>query len=108
MEAQEILVAGIHTSSGNTPAQSKDVILHKIGRFRLLSREALGFIGFAIFYLRWFPWIELKIKPLDAIIGDNALDHNFPGANFDTASISILEEGRDHILTKPIFQQASI
>jgi hypothetical protein len=51
MEAQEILMANIHTSSGNTPAQSNDVILHEIGRFHLPSREALGFIGFVIFYL---------------------------------------------------------
>jgi hypothetical protein len=45
---------------------------------------------------------------LGAILGDHALDHNFSGANFDAASISIFKEVSDQTLSKSILQRASI
>jgi hypothetical protein len=103
----EFVGVDIHASGGNTPAKSKDILLHN-WKIPSTPREVLGFIGFAIFYLRWCPWFELKIKPQRAIISDHPLDHKLSAADFDSTAVSIFQEVRDHILGKPILQRASI
>ncbi len=71
----------------------------------IYPQEVLGSIVFNIFaYLQWCPWLEIKIKPLRAIILDHTLDYKFSGINSDVTSISIFEEVRDHIFGKPILQ----
>jgi hypothetical protein len=50
----EFVGVDVHSKGGNTPAQSKDIILSN-WKVPSTPRHVLGFIGFAIFYLRWCP-----------------------------------------------------
>jgi hypothetical protein len=68
----------------------------------------LGFVGFAIFYLRWCPWFELKIRPLRQTIADYTLNHQFSPAEFNEECVKVFEDIRDHIMAKPILQRANI
>jgi hypothetical protein len=68
----------------------------------------MGFIGFAIFYLRWCPWFEMKIKPMRESISDLTLDHQFTTSEFGPAAIESFEYIRNYILSKPILQRANI
>jgi hypothetical protein len=84
----EFVGVNIHANGGNTPAESKDILLYN---WKALStpREVLGIIGFAIFYLGWCPWFELKIKPLRAIISEHPLDYKFSEGDFDRTTINL-------------------
>jgi hypothetical protein len=68
----------------------------------------MGFIGFAIFYLRWCPWFEMKIKPMRDSISEHTLDHVFNSSEFGAGAIKAFHKIRDYILSKPILQQANI
>jgi hypothetical protein len=68
----------VHSSGANTPAPSKDIILLLNWKIPLTLRHILGFIGFTMFYLRWCPWFEIKIGPLQyQTIVDYMLNHQF-------------------------------
>jgi hypothetical protein len=97
----------IHANGGNAPAESKDILLYN-WKAPSTPCEVLGIIGFAIFYLGWCPWFELKIKPLCAIISEHPLDYKFSEGGFDRTAVSIFQGVRDHIIGKPILQRASI
>jgi hypothetical protein len=58
--AVEFVGVDVFAKGGNTPAKSKDILLVN-WQVPSTPRQILGFIGFAIFYLRWCPWFELKI-----------------------------------------------
>jgi hypothetical protein len=103
----EFVGVDVYSDGGNTPAQSKDSILSN-WKIPSTPRHVLGFIGFAIFYLRWCPWFELKIKPLRNIISEYTLDHTFLPTEFNSSCIQIFHDIRDHILAKPILQRANI
>jgi hypothetical protein len=103
----EFVGVDIHKEGGNSPAQSKDIILTN-WKVPTTPRHVMGFIGFAIFYLRWCPWFEMKIKPMRESISDHTIDHVFTASEFGTAAISAFHEIRDYILSKPILQRANI
>jgi hypothetical protein len=103
----EFVGVDIHKSGGNSPAESKDVIL-KNWVVPTSPRHVMAFIGFAIFYLRWCPWFEMKIKPMRETISDHTIDHVFTKSQFSTAVMKSFYEIRDYILSKPILQRANI
>jgi hypothetical protein len=103
----EFVGVDIHRKGGNSPAQSKDILLTN-WKVPSTPRHVMGFIGFAIFYLRWCPWFEMKIKPMREAIADHTLDHTFVGSEFGEPAIKAFRFIRDYILSKPILQRANI
>jgi hypothetical protein len=103
----EFVGVDVYSDGGNTPAQSKDSILSN-WKIPSTPRHVLGFIGFAIFYLRWCPWFELRIKPLRNTISEYTLDHIFLPTEFNPACVKIFNDIRNHILAKPVLQRANI
>jgi hypothetical protein len=60
----EFVGVDIHRKGGNSLAQSKDIILTN-WNVPTTPRHVMGLIGFAIFYLRWFPWTyPLHVRPI--------------------------------------------
>eukprot|EP00957_Ditylum_brightwellii_P109090 8322012-Ditylum_brightwellii.AAC.1 len=45
-------------------------------------RDILLFIGFAIFYMRWIPFFEIKVTPLRYLVREFPLDHKFNETEF--------------------------
>jgi hypothetical protein len=103
----EFVGVDVYSKGDNTPAQSKDIILSN-WKVPSTPRHVLGFVGFAIFYLRWCPWFELKIRPLCQTIADYTLDHQFSPEEFNKECVKVFEDIRDHIMAKPILQRANI
>lgn len=97
----------IHKNGGNSPTDSKDVILNN-WVIPTSPRHVMAFIGFAIFYLRWCPWFEMKIKPMRDSISDHTIDHVFTKSEFPQTAIQSFYGIRDYILSKPILQRANI
>ena len=103
----EFVGVDLHRDGGNTPAESKDIILEN-WKIPSTPREAMGFIGFAIFYLRWCPWFEQTISPIREAMSDFTLDHTFSAEQFPPPAIAAFHKVRRHILSKPILQRANI
>jgi hypothetical protein len=103
----EFVGVNLHTNGGNTPAASKDILLEN-WTIPSTPHEAMGFIGFAIFYLRWCPWFEQTISPIRAAIADHTLDHKFSLEQFPQMAVDAFHRVRKHILSKPILQRANI
>jgi hypothetical protein len=103
----EFVGVNIHKERGNTPAESKDIILTN-WNVPWTPRHVMGFIGFAKFYLRWCPWFEMKIKPMRESISDHTLDHIFTASEFGSAAVQSFHYIQDYILSKPILQRANL
>jgi hypothetical protein len=71
-------------------------------------QHSMGFIGFAIFYLRWCPWFEIKIKTMRDSISDHTLDRQLTTSEFGSAAVKSFQCICNNILSKPILQQANI
>ena len=106
-ETIEFVGVDIHQNGGNSPAASKDILL-KHWKVPATPRDALAFIGFAIFYLRWLPWFEQEIRPIRATISEFHLDHEYLPGQFPAAAIAAFHSVRKQILSKPILQRADI
>jgi hypothetical protein len=104
----EFVGVDVYSKGGNTPAQPKDMIILSNWKVPSTPRHVLGFVGFAIFYLRWCSWFELKIRPLRQTIADYTLDHQFSPEEFNEECVKVFEDIRDHIMAKPILQRANI
>jgi hypothetical protein len=103
----EFVGVDMRKDGGNTPAKSKDPILTD-WKVPTTPREVMAFIGFAIFYLRWCPWFELKIRPLRFAMQGKPIDHKFTKEEFDETKVQVFESVCKHILSKPILQRANI
>jgi hypothetical protein len=104
----------VHWKGGNTPAQSKDIILSN-WKVPSIPRHVLGFVEFAIFYLQWCPWFELKVRPLRQTRTDYTLDHKFSLEEFNKSleefneeCVKVFKDIRNHTIVKPIPQRANI
>ena len=51
------------STSGNMPARSKHDLLRKWPKPKDI-RDVASFIAFGMFYMRWIPWFEMRVKPL--------------------------------------------
>ena len=58
---------------GNFPARSKHQLLEAWPK-PVNVRDVLSLIGFGMFYSRWIPYFEMKIKPLRHLTNDYELD----------------------------------
>eukprot|EP00978_Attheya_sp_CCMP212_P022735 scaffold68222_cov39-Attheya_sp.AAC.1 len=67
----------------------------------------MSFIGFSIFYVRWIPYFELKVKPLHELISRHILDFVFTD-EFNDECKRVYEKIKTHILSAPILQRANI
>jgi hypothetical protein len=76
---------------GNLQAQSKDIILLN-WNVPTTPRQVMGFIGFAIFYLRWCPWFEMKIKPMQDSISEQTINHVFNSSEFGANTIKAFHD----------------
>jgi hypothetical protein len=102
----EFVGVDMRKDGGNTPAKSKDPISTN-WKISTTPREIMAFIGFTIFYLRWCPWFELKIRPLQLVMQGKTIYHKFTQEEFDEAKVQVFEAVRQHILSKPILQPAN-
>lgn len=104
----EVEFVGVDISKkGNSPASSK---FERLEQWRTpeTPRDIMSFIGFAIFYLRWISFFEIKIKPLRELIKQHPIDHVFTEEEFTSDHKAIFEQIRKYILSKPILQRADI
>jgi hypothetical protein len=72
-DSVEFVGVDMKGSGGNVPARSKHVLLHN-WKAPSTARAYLSFVRSAIFYLKWMPWFELKVAPIQKIIKDYGLD----------------------------------
>jgi hypothetical protein len=79
------------------------VLLHN-WKIPQTARAYLSFIGFAIFYLRWMPWFELKIAPIRKIIKDYQLDEKLEDLADARAAEVVYEYVRTFLLSEPVLQ----
>jgi hypothetical protein len=70
----EFVEVDLHKKGGNSPARSKDSTL-RTWNLPKIPRGILAFIGFAIFYLKWVPWFEIKVQPLREFVSSYPLNH---------------------------------
>jgi hypothetical protein len=103
----EFVGVDIHSGGGNLRAESKDILLTN-WKIPSTPRDVMAFIGFAIFYLRWIPWFEMKIKPLRDFISEHTIDQQFTKSEFGESAIKSFKEVRVYLLSKPILQRANI
>jgi hypothetical protein len=68
----------------------------------------MAFIGFAIFYVRWIPYFQVRIQPLRTLISTVPLDHSFQPGQFDIRHQNLYDDIRNQILSAPILQRADI
>eukprot|EP00978_Attheya_sp_CCMP212_P043377 scaffold282055_cov39-Attheya_sp.AAC.1 len=71
----------------------------------------MSFIGLSIFYVRWIPYFELKVKPLGELISRHMLDFVFTDEFNDECNDEckrVYEKIKTHILSAPILQRANI
>jgi hypothetical protein len=94
-------------SGGNVPARSKHVLLHN-WKAPQTARAYLSLIGFAIFYLKWMPWFELKIAPIRKIIKDYGLDEKLLTLPDTTKAYQVYEYVKAFLHSEPILQRANI
>jgi hypothetical protein len=94
-------------SGGNIPARSKHVLLHN-WKAPNRARASLSFVGFAIFYLKWMPWFELKIAPIRKIIKDSGLDEELVASPDTKKANQVQEYVKAFLLSEPILQRANI
>ena len=82
---KEVEFVGVDVSThGNSPSKEKIVIM-EAWKYPITSRDIMSFIGFAIFYLCWIPYFELKVDPLRSMIDGKALDEPL-GNKFNDAA----------------------
>ena len=101
----EFVGVDLHQTGGNSPAKSKEPTL-KAWKQPETPRDILAFIGFAIFYLKWLPWFEIKAQPLRKIISSYPLDHQLTESEFDKDTVAVFEYIREFLLSAPILQRA--
>jgi hypothetical protein len=95
------------SKQGNSPASSKNERL-QTWKNPDNPRDIMAFIGFAIFYVRWIPFFEIKIQPLRLLISTTPLDQPFRSGQFNQTHQLLYNEIKDSILSAPILQQADI
>ena len=102
----EVEFVGVDVSNkGNLPAKEKVKMLQTWNHPKS-PREIMSFIGFAIFYLRWVPYFEIKISPLRALIKEYKIDHKFKDNEFTDEAKNSFELIKETLITKPILQEA--
>jgi hypothetical protein len=106
-ESVEFVGVDINKSGGNSPARSKHVTIRN-WKMPQTPRDILSFVSFAIFYLKWVPWFELKVQPLRAIISSWPLDHLLNEEEFNKDAVAVYEYLREYLLSSPMLQRASI
>eukprot|EP00957_Ditylum_brightwellii_P184926 14084189-Ditylum_brightwellii.AAC.1 len=67
----------------------------------------MAFIRFAIFYMRWIPFLKMKITRLRELIKEFELDHKLTAIQFTKDHIKEYEDIKDKLLSKPILQRAN-
>ena len=95
------------STKGNSPAASKSKMLIE-WPYPKSPRAIMSFIGFAIFYMKWIPYFELRILPLRNLIKKYHLDHKFKKGEIPPACEKVYKEIKTAILSKPILQRADI
>ncbi len=92
---------------GNSPAQSK---MNRISQFTKPKspREIMAFLGFAIFYLSWLPWFEIRVEKMRKLSTQFPLDHLFSEKEFTKVHEKEWKDITSNILSKPILQRPSI
>jgi hypothetical protein len=95
------------SKQGNMPASSKNERL-RTWKLPANPRDIMSFIGFAIFYVRWIPYFEIKIQPLRSIILSLPLDVPFRSGDFTSIHQALYKQIQDHLLSAPILQRADI
>eukprot|EP00957_Ditylum_brightwellii_P045733 3469654-Ditylum_brightwellii.AAC.1 len=90
---------------GNRPAQMKMGRL-KTWKEPVTPQDILFFIGFAIFYMRWIPFFEIKLMPLQDLAKEFPLDHRFGGTKFNDLHWKVNKDVKPSLLSKPIMQGA--
>jgi hypothetical protein len=104
---QKLEYVGVDLSlQGNQPASSKFGLL-KTWKTPATPRAIMSFIGFAIFYVKWIPYFELKVKPLRELISQHPLDYTFSN-EFTEQCNTAYENVKSHLLSAPILQRANI
>ena len=95
------------SKEGNSPESSKFDML-KRWKEHTTARTVMGFIGFILFYMRWIPYLELKINPLRDLINDQELDTTFKKNEFTKQCRDCFNSISNKILLKPILQRDDI
>jgi hypothetical protein len=105
---EKVEFVGVDVSKkGNSPASSKDERL-RTWKLPQNPRDIMSFIGFAIFYVRWIPYFEIKIQPLRHLISSLPLDVPFCSGAFTSIHQALYKNIQDHLLSAPILQRANI
>ena len=106
LESIEFVGVDINKGGGNSPAKSKHVTIRN-WPLPKTPRDILSFVSFAIFYLKWIPWFELKVQPLRAIISAWPLDHALNEEEFSKEAIQVYQYLQEYLLSSPMLQRAS-
>jgi hypothetical protein len=93
--------------TGNSPASSKNGLLCT-WKTPDNPRDIMACIGFAIFYVRWIPFFELKIQPLRHLISTVPLDLKFLPGQFNRVHQDLYDDIKKQLLSAPILQRADI
>jgi hypothetical protein len=95
------------SKKGNAPASSKNECLRN-WKNPDNPRDIMVFIGFAIFYVRWIPFFELKVQPLRELISTTPLDRPFRFGQYTSVHQYLYDDIKARILSAPILQRADI
>jgi hypothetical protein len=95
------------SKKGNAPASSKNKCLRN-WKNPDNPRDIMAFIGFAIFYVRWIPFFELKVQPLRELISTTPLDRPFRFGQYTSVHQYLYDDIKARILSAPILQRADI
>jgi hypothetical protein len=105
-ETVEFVVVDV-SRKGTSPASSKNERL-RTWKTPDNPRDIMAFIGFAIFYVLWIPFFELKIQPLRHLISTVPLDLKFLLGQFNRVHQDLYDDIKKPLLSAPILQRADI
>ena len=66
----------------------------------------MSFIGFSIFYLRWIPFFEHKIRIIRELISAHDIDHTFTNTEYTSAHHKVITQLIEFLLSSPILKRA--